>query len=245
MSEEEHKEAAEERGNFVRMTRLLVEVAYPLMRAQFKQAHNDATGSEWAPGKGPLFWQRALDQGTKKRLKGDAGSKVKAGDLEAWDCTILLEMLINGVFKHQGQQLQVQCFEKRFGGGSAWSATLPIRHCRNGLFAHVATLQLPQQALQHEAAKLTPTLLKLHSTLDAKHRPFDDARAVINGILKGPWHGLLHGLLLTCHAMFFAAMTLSLTDWLCCLLLPRCSAGPRRCTGGSLEAFAGRRQVLA
>jgi hypothetical protein len=185
MSEEERKEATEEKSNYVRMARVLLEVGQPLMRAQFKQAHHDATGSEWAPGKGQQFWQQTLDKETKKRLKGDAGSKVRVGDVEAWDCTILLEMLINGVFKHRGQPWQVQCFLKIMGGSCAFNVTKPIRDFRNSL-NHAAGMRVIEAVMQQEVAKLFPTLLKMHSTLDTKYRPFADVQAVVKEVLEGP-----------------------------------------------------------
>jgi hypothetical protein len=183
----EVEERAGRRANFVRLSRLLLEVAYQLLRAHFRQAYADARvpRSEWDPSKATYFWDHALDQGTKTRLRGDAPSKVQAGDVEAWDCTILLEVLINGVIKHRSQLWQVHCFEKRMGGGTAWDITLPIRHCRNSLFAHVAAMQLSEQALQQEAGKLLPTLVKLHAKLDAQYRPFDDVKARLDAILKG------------------------------------------------------------
>ena len=44
------------RGNWVRLSRLLIEVCYPLMRAHFKQAYAIMTGREWSAADGKRFW---------------------------------------------------------------------------------------------------------------------------------------------------------------------------------------------
>jgi len=105
--------------------------------------------------------------------------------VEAWDCSILLEVLINGVVKNRGQRFPLNCFELARAMASASSVTQPIRNCRNSVFAHTADMQLPEQKLQQETAKLRPTLLKMHAKLHADFRPFKDAQIVMDAILTG------------------------------------------------------------
>ena len=183
MGEQERKEAAEERGNFVRMTRILLEGLSVCLRAQFLQAYEDAFSRPFTESLGNSFWsalpgktQQVLNDHKPPPHVSEAQRKVRSGQVESWDNTILRAVLCYGPCSQPFQSTM---------GASPHAVLAPITESRNQLFAHAANVRLPEGVLNTQVTTLRPVLLGLFQRLRPNYRPFRDCHDFFSTILKG------------------------------------------------------------
>ena len=183
MGEQERKEAAEERGNFVRMTRILLEGLSVCLRAQFLQAYEDAFSRPFTESLGNSFWsalpgktQQVLNDHKPPPHVSEAQRKVRSGQVESWDNTILRAVLCYGPCSQPFQSTM---------GASPHAVLAPITESRNQLFAHAANMRLPEAVLNSQVSTLRPVLLGLFQRLRPNYSPFSDCHNFLSNVLKG------------------------------------------------------------
>ena len=166
----------DERANFVRSTRLLLEVALPLLRTHFRLFASNWFRQAWVDGNshfGAQLWQ-SLPPKTKSVVDFQQ-SKIKSAQVDKWDITILKAVLCYGPVSHEF---------RRAMGNNLNVVLKPIVDCHNTLFAHAATMFLPALDLDQVKTKLVGCLANLSDKLPPDSRPFDLTRELSN-ILAG------------------------------------------------------------